>query len=235
MKHGKRLFQYSTSEVYGKSGHMGAYNEETSDLTMGPTSKQRWIYASGKQYLERIIHAHGLRGDIEYTIVRPFNFVGPRFDYLVRSGELGGPRVFAHFMSALITGGPIHLVDGGAQRRSFTHIDDASDAFTILLDSPGAVNEIFNIGNPVTDTSMRELAIYMMELYEEITGKKAENELIDISGEDFYGVGYEDMNRVPPDISKLRALGWEPTRGMHQTFADAIEYNLDPRVHAGIL
>ena len=235
IKYGKRLFQYSTSEVYGKSGHAGAYNEETSDLIMGPTNKQRWIYASGKQYLERIIHAHGLRGDIEYTIVRPFNFVGPRFDYLVEAETLGGPRVFAHFMSALITGGPIYLVDGGDQRRSFTHIDDASDAFTAMLDSPDAINQIFNIGNPVTDTSMRELAVYMMELYEELTGKKPENELVDISGEDFYGFGYEDMDRVPPDISKLRALGWEPTRGMHQTFADAMEYNLNPRVHASIL
>lgn len=235
IRHGKRLFQYSTSEVYGKAGRTGFYSEDDSDLVMGPTGKQRWIYASGKQYLERIIHAHGLRGDLEYTIVRPFNFVGPRFDYLVEAGSLGGPRVFAHFMSALITGGPIYLVDGGEQRRSFTHIADASDAFTVMLESPEAVNQIYNIGNPATDTSIRDLAIYMMELYEELTGKKAQNEIIEISGEDFYGVGYEDMNRVPPDISKLRALGWEPIRGMHQTFADAIEYNLDPRVHASIV
>ncbi len=235
MLHGKRLFQYSTSEVYGKSGHAGAYNEDTSDLIMGPTGKQRWIYASGKQYLERIIHAHGMRGDIEYTIVRPFNFVGPRFDYLVEAKTLGGPRVFAHFMSALITGGPMYLVDGGNQRRSFTHIDDASDAFTTLLDNPASINQIYNIGNPATDTSIRELAHYMMELYEELTGKRPENELIDISGEEFYGVGYEDMDRVPPDISKLKALGWSPTRGMRQTFADAIEYNLDERIHASIL
>ena len=235
MKHGKRLFQYSTSEVYGKSGHTGSYGEETSDLIMGPTTKQRWIYASGKQYLERIIHAHGLLGDIEYTIVRPFNFVGPRFDYLVEAETLGGPRVFAHFMSALITGGPIYLVDGGEQRRSFTHIDDASAAFTAMLDSPEAINQIYNIGNPATDTSMRSLAFYMMELYEELTGKKPRNEVIEISGEEFYGVGYEDMDRVPPDISKLQALGWEPVRGMHQTFADAMQYNLDPKVHASIL
>jgi nucleoside-diphosphate-sugar epimerase len=75
----------------------------------------------------------------------------------------------------------------------------------------------------------------MMEIYEELTGKKPENELIEISGEDFYGVGYEDMDRVPPDISKLRALGWEPTRGMHETFIDAMEYNLNPKVYASII
>lgn len=235
MKHGKRLFQYSTSEVYGKSGHTGAYNEDTSDLIMGPSNKQRWIYASGKQYLERIIHAHGLRGDIEYTIVRPFNFVGPRFDYLVQAKTLGGPRVFAHFMSALITGGPMYLVDGGNQRRSFTHIDDASAAFTTLIENPAAINQIYNIGNPETDTSIRDLATYMMDLYQEITGAEPRNELIEISGEEFYGKGYEDMDRVPPDISKLQALGWEPVRNKHKTFSDAIEYNLDPEVHGSIL
>lgn len=235
IKYGKRLFQYSTSEVYGKAGHQGAYSEETSDLIMGPTTKQRWIYASGKQYLERIIHAHGLLGEIEYTIVRPFNFVGPRFDYLVEAETLGGPRVFAHFMSALITGGPIYLVDGGEQRRSFTHIDDASDAFTVLLDNPAAINQIYNIGNPETDMSIRELAQFMASLYEDLTGKKPENELIEISGEDFYGVGYEDMDRVPPDITKLQRLGWEPTRGKRQTFVDAVEYNLNPKVYASIV
>jgi UDP-apiose/xylose synthase len=235
MRHGKRLFQYSTSEVYGKSGRDGAYSEDTSDLVMGPTSKQRWIYASGKQYLERIIHAHGLRGDIEYTIVRPFNFVGPRFDYLVEAETLGGPRVFAHFMSALLTGGSMYLVDGGNQRRSFTHIDDASDAFTALLDSPESINQIYNIGNPETDTSIKELAHYMMALYEEITGEKASNDLVEISGEEFYGKGYEDMDRVPPDITKLMALGWTPKRDMHETFSDAIVYNLNPKIHASIL
>jgi UDP-apiose/xylose synthase len=236
IKHDKRLFQYSTSEVYGKKSVEGeAYNEETSDLIMGPTTKQRWIYASGKQYLERIIHAHGLRGDIEYTIVRPFNFVGPRFDYLVEAETLGGPRVFAHFMSALLTGGPMFLVDGGHQRRSFTHIDDASEAFSTLLARSESVNQIYNIGNPATDTSIRDLASYMTALYAELTGKVPENELIEISGEEFYGVGYEDMDRVPPDIAKLRALGWEPTRDMRETFIDAIQYNLDPKVHAAIV
>ena len=235
IRHGKRLIQYSTSEVYGKSGRDGSYSEDTSDLIMGPTTKQRWIYASGKQFLERILHAHGLRGDLEYTIVRPFNFVGPRFDYLVEAGTLGGPRVFAHFMSALITGGPLYLVDGGEQRRSFTHIDDASDAFSVLLESPEAVNEIYNVGNPETDTSIRELALYMMELYGELTNAVPDNELIEISGEEFYGVGYEDMDRVPPDVSKLERLGWTPKRSKRETFVDAMLYNLDPLVHASIL
>jgi UDP-apiose/xylose synthase len=153
----------------------------------------------------------------------------------VEAETLGGPRVFAHFMSALLTGGPMFLVDGGHQRRSFTHIDDASEAFSTLLASSESVNQIYNIGNPSTDTSIRDLASYMTELYADLTGKVPENELIEISGEEFYGVGYEDMDRVPPDIAKLRALGWEPTRDMRETFIDAIRYNLDPKVHAAIV
>jgi UDP-apiose/xylose synthase len=227
MRHGKRLFQYSTSEVYGKRTDEPTYREDASNLVMGPVTKQRWVYASGKQFLERIIHAHGLAGDIEYTLVRPFNFVGPRFDFLVQAGSTGGPRVFAHFMSALLTNGPMYLVDGGQQRRTFTHIKDACAAFSTLIESPEAVNQIFNIGNPTTDISMRKLAAFMTGIYEELTGETYRGEVIDISGEEFYGKGYEDMDRVPPDISKLQALGWNPTRDLRTTFEDSIQYNLD--------
>jgi nucleoside-diphosphate-sugar epimerase len=228
IKHGKRLIQYSTSEVYGKNPQRATFSEAESDLILGPVTKQRWIYAASKQLLERMLHGYGLRGDLNYTIVRPFNFVGPRFDYLVEAGARGGPRVFAHYMSALLTGGPMYLVDGGQQRRSFTHIKDANEAFSVLLGNPAAHNQIFNVGNPATDTSIRDLALLMRQIYADLTGETPHNELVEISGEEFYGVGYEDTDRVPPDISKLEALGWEPRRGLRETFKDAIEYNLDP-------
>lgn len=234
IRHGKRLIQYSTSEVYGKRSTDGTYREDESDLVMGPVTKQRWVYAAGKQFLERILHAHGLAGDLEYTIVRPFNFVGPRFDYLVEKGSKGGPRVFAHFMSALITGGPMYMVDGGGQRRCFTHIKDASEAFSVLLDDPRSTNQIYNIGNPSTDISVRELAALMTELYGEITGRSYEGEIIDVTGEEFYGIGYEDMNRVPPSIEKLESLGWSPKRGLEATFTDAIRYHVEQH-DAGVL
>ena len=221
VRHNKRLFQYSTSEVYGKPSGP-SYVEDASDLVVGPVTKQRWVYAASKQLLERVIHGHGLAGDLQYTIVRPFNFVGPRFDYLVPAGTTGGPRAFSHFMSALLTGGPIYLVDGGEQRRSFTHIDDASEAVSLLLESPAATNEIFNIGNPENDISIRDLVGLMIELYEELTGERPENEIVEISGEEFYGLGYEDTNRVVPDISKLEALGWRPKYDLRTTFRETM-------------
>ena len=234
--HDKRLIQYSTSEIYGKRTRDETYNDDHSDLVMGPVQKQRWIYASSKQLLERIIYAHGLEGDLNYSIIRPFNFVGPRFDYLVKAGTKGGPRVFAHFLSACLTGGPIRLVNGGGQHRCFTHIKDASEAFTTILEHPAGENEIFNVGNPDTNTTMRDLAYLMQDLYEELTGTRPDNEIVEIDGEDFYGKGYEDMDRVPPDVAKLMALGWKPTRDLDTIFREAIQYYLDhPEITAEIL
>lgn len=232
VKYGKRLFQYSTSEVYGKpSGD--SYIEDSTDLVVGPINRQRWVYAASKQLLERVVHAYGLSGDLEYTVVRPFNFVGPRFDYLVPAGSMGGPRAFSHFMSALLTGGPMYLVDGGEQRRSFVHIDDASEAFSILLDNPAAINTVFNIGNPGNDVSIRDLVALMMRLYGEMTGVEPQNEIIEVSGEKFYGTGYEDANRVVPDITKLSALGWEAKYDLEATFRSTMDSYLGATIDAG--
>jgi UDP-apiose/xylose synthase len=228
VEHGKRIIQYSTCEVYGRpSGD--TYKEDASELIVGPVSKQRWIYACGKQLLERVIHAYGLEDQLTYGIIRPFNFIGPRFDYLVPAGNIGGPRVFAQFMSALLTGGPMFLVNGGEQRRSFTHIDDASAGLEAILLDPRSRNQVFNIGNPANDCSIRELALLMQEVYAELTGEIVLNELIDIDGEKFYGPGYEDHTRVPADITKLRSLGWEPRHDLRSSLRSVMSWYVDHR------
>ncbi len=223
--HDIRLIQFSTSEVYGRPLEP-TYREDASPLVMGPVTKQRWIYAAAKQLLERVLHAYGLEGRLDYTIIRPFNVIGSRLDYLVPAGTVGGPRVFSHFMSALLTGGPMYLVNGGEAHRSFTHIADATAAVLTVLEHPGASKQIFNLGNPANDISIRGLAALMRDLYEELTGATSATELVEISGDDFYGEGYEDTNRVPPDVSKLRALGWEPRHDLRTTVADAMRYYL---------
>jgi UDP-apiose/xylose synthase len=227
IRHGKKLIQYSSAEVYGKATTGERYSEDETDFVFGPTHKQRWIYAAGKALLERVLHAYGLSGDLEYTIVRPFNFIGPRIDYLVEANAVGGPRVFPHFMSALLTGGPMRLVEGGAVHRAFLHISDANAAFQAILDQPERTrNQIYNVGNPDNNVTIRELAHLMRELYEELTGDPATSELVDVCGEEFYGLGYEDSDRLPPDITKIRSLGWEPRRDLRTTLRDAMEHYL---------
>lgn len=94
VRHRRRLIQYSSAEVYGTFELAGDRAEErVTPLTYGPIDKHRWIYACGKQLLERVIHAYGLEQRLDYTIVRPFNFIGPRLDYLVPPGAMGGPQI----------------------------------------------------------------------------------------------------------------------------------------------
>jgi nucleoside-diphosphate-sugar epimerase len=236
MKHNKKLIQYSSAEVYGKLEEGTAYFEDDSDSVFGPTHKQRWIYAAGKALLERVLYAHGAAGDLEYVIIRPFNFIGSRIDYLVSPGTMGGPRVFAHFMSALLGGGPIYLVEGGKVHRAFLHIEEANTAFQTVLDHPEQTrNQIFNIGNPANNTTIRALAYLMVDLYEELTGQPPKSEIRDVGGEEFYGPGYEDSDRLPPDITKLRLLGWKPQHNLRKTFRDTMAYYLENSAEAEAL
>ncbi|MDZ7736228.1 MAG: NAD-dependent epimerase/dehydratase family protein [Gammaproteobacteria bacterium] len=157
-RHECRLIHFSTCEVYGKTGGSAEpFAEDASDCIVGPIANHRWIYSSAKQLLDRIIHAHGLAGDLEYTIVRPFNFVGPLMDFLMDSPDMGNPRVFAHFMSALIYGRALQLVDGGHSMRCFTDIEDGTRALQKILEHPEETrNQIINIGNPENETTIHD-------------------------------------------------------------------------------
>ena len=122
----------------------------------------------------------------------------------------------------------MYLVDGGHVHRAFLHIDDANDAFQAINDQPDASrNEIFNFGNPANNMTIRELALLMQDIYGELTGNAPSCELVDVSGEEFYGKGYEDGDRLPPDVRKMQALGWQPQRDLKHTFSDAMRYYLD--------
>ena len=125
VKYKKRLIFPSTSELYGMSSDK-VLDEETSPLTYGPVNKQRWIYAASKQLLDRVIYAYGVRDNFDYTLFRPFNFIGPNLDNVDEPKE-GSSRVFTQFLSSIMYRKAIKLVDGGEQKRSFTFIDDAMD------------------------------------------------------------------------------------------------------------
>jgi UDP-apiose/xylose synthase len=130
-------------------------------------------------------------------------------------------------MSALLSGGPIRLVNGGHVHRAFLHVADANEAFQTLLDHPDeARNQIYNVGNPANNVTIRQLAALMLDLYEDLTGQPSACRLEDISGEQFYGEGYDDADRLPPDVAKLKALGWAPRRDLITTLRETMEYYL---------
>ncbi len=251
----RRLVQFSSCEVYGKTlaaiapehvkdpedPALATFSEDDTPLIMGPVSKHRWIYASAKQLLERVLHAYGLRGELRYSIIRPFNFIGPKIDYL--PGDSGGvPRVFSFFMEALLEGTEMPLVDGGAHRRCYTYIDDAVECILRIVEDRDRVcdGEIFNVGSPHNEVSIRGFAEEMRRIYRDVFGA-AESDLpalVTVPAEEFYGPGYDDSDRRIPDIGKARRLlGWEPRFDLQETLERSMGYYIEAdreeRVSAG--
>ena len=220
----KWLIHFSTCEVYGSTvshnAHMpfnsatDIFREETTPFVLGPLRAQRWTYACAKQLLERAIYAYGFERGLAYTIVRPFNFIGPRMDFLPGIDGEGVPRVLACFMDALLSQKPLKLVDGGRNRRTFTAIADAVDAVMAILAQPHhAQGRIFNIGNPDNETTIAGLAKTMIALYRELRPEFADFPYVTqaVTSSEFYGEGYEDSDRRVPDITLAKKLlGWAP-------------------------
>ncbi|MBU6273067.1 MAG: bifunctional UDP-4-keto-pentose/UDP-xylose synthase [Betaproteobacteria bacterium] len=222
VKHRKRLLFPSTSEVYGMCAD-DQFDPEASNLVYGPINKPRWIYACSKQLMDRIIHAYGMSEGLDYTLFRPFNWIGPGLDSIHTAKE-GSSRVITQFLGHIVRGEPIRLVDGGSQKRAFTYVDDGIDALMRIIRNPEgrASGQIYNIGNPVNNHSVRELAEMMLALaarYPEYSDNAARVSLIETSSGDYYGKGYQDVrNRVPRIDNTMTDLGWAP----QVTMADAL-------------
>jgi nucleoside-diphosphate-sugar epimerase len=227
-KYKKHLIFPSTSEIYGMSPD-SVLDEETSSLVYGPVNKQRWIYAASKQLLDRVIFAYGVRDNLNYTLFRPFNFIGPNLDNVEEPKE-GSSRVFTQFLSNIMYRRPIKLVDGGRQKRSFTFIDDAVECLLTILENSGerASRRIFNIGNPHNCVSIRELAQRMINIAQEfpvLRENAKATEIVDVSAGEYYGKYYQDIQvRVPAIEAAHRDLGWSPSTDLDTAIRRTIEY-----------
>jgi nucleoside-diphosphate-sugar epimerase len=226
----KRVVFPSSSEVYGMSDEP-AFDEQTTKLVMGPIDKHRWIYATSKQMLDRVIHAYHFEKGLRYSIFRPFNWIGPRLDYVLDARE-GSSRVLTQFIGNVVRRENIRLVDGGFQRRCFLYIDDAIDALTrIIANEDGCADQrIFNIGSPKNDLSIRELGELLIELVETYPGfenVRESVELVDVASKDYYGTGYQDIATRTPSIRNAEQyLGWKPTTDLRTAVKKTIDYYL---------
>ncbi len=214
VEHRKRLVFPSTSEVYGMCRD-DEFDPYASELVYGPIDKPRWIYACAKQLMDRVIAGYGQQEGLDYTLFRPFNWIGAGLDSINTPKE-GSSRVITQFLGHIVRGEPIKLVDGGAQKRAFTYIDDGIDALMKIIDNRDGVasGRIYNIGNPRNNYSVRELASMMLELaktYPEYRDSAARVELLETTSGDYYGKGYQDVqNRVPRIDNTCAELNWAP-------------------------
>jgi UDP-glucose 4-epimerase len=204
----KLVFIASTSEVYGKSADV-PFREEA-DLVMGATFRHRWAYACSKALDEFLALAYWKEKKVPVIVVRFFNTVGPR-----QTGQYG--MVLPTFVRQALSGEPITVFGDGLQSRSFTYVGDAVGALLALMSHPGAVGQVFNIGNP------EEITI--LALAERIkAATSSTSRIVKVPYDQAYEAGFEDMPRRVPDLRKIHAaIGYEPRVGLDEIISRVVE------------
>ncbi len=204
------------------------FDPETSELVLGPINKPRWIYSCAKQLMDRVIWGYGMEGKLDFTLFRPFNWIGSGLDSINTPKE-GSSRVITQFLGHIVRGENIQLVDGGAQKRAFTYVDDGIDALLKIIENPRGVasGQIYNIGNPKNNFSVRQLAEMMVKMaaaYPEYRDSVRRVRLVKTTASRYYGKGYQDVqNRVPKITNTSRDLAWRPRVAMREALRRIFE------------
>jgi len=194
LKFDKRIVIASTSEIYGKNTK--SQLSETDDRIVGTPQKLRWTYSDAKALEEATAYFLFLTKNLRVTTIRFFNTVGPR-----QTGKYG--MVIPRFVKAAVTNKPLQIFGDGTQSRVFCHVADAVKAIITLALNDKTIGEVFNVGGK-GEITILELA----QLIINQTNSKSEITFTDY--QDAYAVGYEDMARRVPDVSKIKEfIGWE--------------------------
>ena len=204
------------------------FNEHTSSCVLGPIEKQRWIYSCCKQLMDRIIYAYGFEKDLDYTLFRPFNFIGAKLDDIRNDA---GSRVLTQFLHNALNHKPIELVDGGQQTRCFTYIEDGIDCLVKIINNENdcATRGIFNIGNPKENYSIAQLAEILKEVIAEFDPQLANAmEIKSVTSEEHYGAAYQDVARRVPSIKEAQTkLNWTPKVSLKESLRRILAYHLN--------
>jgi Nucleoside-diphosphate-sugar epimerases len=235
VRYGKRLVFPSTSEVYGMCTDE-RFDEDRSNLVVGPINRQRWIYSASKQLLDRVIWAYGQKG-LKFTLFRPFNWIGPRLDRL-DSARIGSSRAITQLILNLVEGTPIKLIDGGAQKRCFTDVDDGIEALFRIIENRGGRcdGQIINIGNPDNEASIRELAQELLSQFERhpLRGQFPPFAgFREVESSNYYGDGYQDVAHRKPSVANAkRLLDWEAKIALPVTVGKTLGFFLQETASA---
>jgi len=208
-KYDKRLIIASTSEIYGKNPNQTL--KETDDRIIGTPQKLRWSYSDAKALEEAVAFSLYLTKKLKVTTVRFFNTVGPR-----QTGEYG--MVVPRFVKAAIENWPLEVFGDGSQSRVFCHVQDTVRAVLLLVENEKSIGEVFNIGGR-GEITILELAKIIIDQ------TNSKSKITFTNYKDAYAVGFEDMARRVPDISKIKQFtGWEPEIDLKMIIKDVAEY-----------
>ena len=196
LKFDKRIVIASTSEIYGKNTK--SQLSETDDRIVGTPQKLRWTYSDAKALEEATAYFLFLTKNLRVTTIRFFNTVGPR-----QTGKYG--MVIPRFVKAAVTNKPLQIFGDGTQSRVFCHVADAVKAIITLALNDKTIGEVFNVGGK-GEIKILELAQLIIDQ------TKSKSAITFTDYQDAYAVGYEDMARRVPDVSKIKEfIGWEST------------------------
>ncbi|MBC7656336.1 MAG: SDR family oxidoreductase [Frankiaceae bacterium] len=197
-----RIFQASTSEVYGDPNVHPQREDYWGNVNpIGPRS----CYDEGKRCAETLFFDYFRQHQLDIKVVRIFNTYGPRM-------HPNDGRVVSNFIVQALRGEPITIYGEGQQTRSFCYVDDLINGFLKMMASEAGFTGPVNLGNPVEFT-IRELAEKVIAL----TGSASE--LV------FRPLPVDDPMQRQPDIGLARSsLDWEPTIQLEQGLGRTIEY-----------
>jgi UDP-glucuronate decarboxylase len=197
-----RIFQASTSEVYGDP----SVHPQTEDYwgNVNPIG-ERSCYDEGKRCAETLFFDYYRQHKLDIRVARIFNTYGPRM-------HPNDGRVVSNFIVQALKGQDITLYGDGQQTRSFCYVDDLIDAFIAYMDKDGDVPGPINLGNPVEFT-MKQLAEEVLAL----TGSKSKLT--------YKPLPSDDPKQRQPNIEKAKeVLGWEPRVQLREGLKKTIDY-----------
>jgi UDP-glucuronate decarboxylase len=197
-----RIFQASTSEVYGDpSVHPQREDYWGNVNPIGPRS----CYDEGKRCAETLFFDYHRQHKLDIKVARIFNTYGPRM-------HPNDGRVVSNFIVQALKGEDITIYGEGSQTRSFCYVDDLLDGFLRLMDTGPEVPGPVNLGNP-NEFTIRQLA----ELVIELTASKSR--LVKMP------LPVDDPMQRQPDISLAKdALGWQPHVQLRDGLKKTIAY-----------
>jgi len=199
---GAKIFQASTSEVYG-------------DPKVHPQTEDYWghvnpigirsCYDEGKRCAETLFFDYRRQHNLRIKVARIFNTYGPNM-------HPNDGRVVSNFIMQALQNKPITIYGDGSQSRSFCYVDDLIEVFVRLMDSPDDITGPMNTGNP------HEFS--MLELAEKVISLTASSSKLE-----FLPLPQDDPLQRQPEISLAREkLGWEPQIQLQEGLAPTIEY-----------
>jgi UDP-glucuronate decarboxylase len=199
---GAKIFQASTSEVYG-------------DPEMHPQKETYWgnvnpiglrsCYDEGKRCAETLFFDYHRQHKLQIKVARIFNTYGPNM-------SLNDGRVMSNFIVQAIRGDDLTIFGDGSQTRSFCFVDDIVEAFILMMNSPDFVIGPINLGNP-NEITILELASKLLEFVD------SKSKII------FKELPKDDPRKRKPDIElAFTQIGWQPRVGLAEGMEKTVEY-----------